>query len=164
MIHYTTTSSIPRQQLETFFKQNWGDTVMAIKGQLIPLLEQDGFVAYLHNQMVGLISYQISAKSCDIISLDSLIENQGIGSQLLTLVEKMALSQHLTEIRLVTTNDNLKALAFYQKRGYYLDQLYPNAATQARQLKPSIPLIAANGILIRDELELRKELFHDNNT
>ena len=56
---------------------------------------------------------------------------------------------------LVTTNDNVDALRFYQRRGMRLVRLWPDAVTQARKLlKPEIPLIGAEGIPIRDELEL----------
>jgi hypothetical protein len=55
----------------------------------------------------------------------------------------------------VTTNDNLGALRFYQRRGFVLAALRPGAITEARRtLKPEISEIGADGIPIRDELEL----------
>ncbi|WP_369751178.1 GNAT family N-acetyltransferase [Brevibacillus sp. BC25] len=62
-------------------------------------------------------------------------------------------------MKLVTTNDNLQAMGFYQKRGYQLHELYINAVDKARQIKPEIPLIADNGIPIRDEILFIKNLF-----
>jgi hypothetical protein len=50
------------------------------------------------------------------------------------------------------------ALRFYQKRGFRLTALYPNALEASRKLKPQISMKAANGIPIRDELELELEL------
>jgi hypothetical protein len=58
----------------------------------------------------------------------------------------------------MTTNDNLRALRFYQRRGLRLAALYPGAVEESRRLKPSIPLIGENGIPIRDELELELDL------
>ncbi len=55
---------------------------------------------------------------------------------------------------LVTTNDNLSALGFYQRYGYELVMVYPRAVDILRELKPAIPLVAANGIPVRDEIEL----------
>ena len=55
---------------------------------------------------------------------------------------------------MITTNDNLNALRFYQKRGFVLAALYPNALERSRALKPSIPPIGMNGIPLRDEIEL----------
>jgi ribosomal protein S18 acetylase RimI-like enzyme len=54
--------------------------------------------------------------------------------------------------------DNLRALGFYQRRGFRLIALYPNALEASRRLKPQISMKAANGIPIRDELELELEL------
>lgn len=69
-------------------------------------------------------------------------------------VKALAPAQGCKRLFLSTTNDNLEALAFYQKRGFRLIRVCPNAVDEARRLKPSIPLVAGNGIAIRDELEL----------
>ncbi len=55
---------------------------------------------------------------------------------------------------MITTNDNLRALGFYQKRGTVLVAVYRNAMDAARKLKPQIPMIGMNGIPLRDEIEL----------
>jgi hypothetical protein len=59
---------------------------------------------------------------------------------------------------LITTNDNLHALGFYQRRGFHLNQVFPGRVDQARKIKPSIPEIGENGIPIRDEIRLEKDL------
>jgi hypothetical protein len=60
---------------------------------------------------------------------------------------------------LVTTNDNLVALRFYQRRGFRLSALRPGAVDEARRrLKPAIPDAGAFGIPLRDELELELRL------
>ena len=56
-------------------------------------------------------------------------------------------------------NDNLRALGFYQRNGFVLAALHPGAVGRIRRLqKPWIPEIAANGIPIRDQLDLDKRL------
>ena len=58
-------------------------------------------------------------------------------------------------LRVVTTDDNVDALRFYQRRGFRLAELRPGAVAEARQsLKPEIPLTGAYGIELRDEIEL----------
>jgi ribosomal protein S18 acetylase RimI-like enzyme len=58
-------------------------------------------------------------------------------------------------IWLVTTNDNVDALRFYQRRGFRLRALRPGAVDEARRLlKPRIPATGIYGIELRDELEL----------
>jgi hypothetical protein len=59
-----------------------------------------------------------------------------------------------SRIWLVTTNDNLRALRFYQRRGLRIVGVDPGAVDRAREMKPSIPTVAENGIPIRDEIRL----------
>ena len=59
----------------------------------------------------------------------------------------------------ITTNDNVDALRFYQRRGFVLTALRPGAVDQARRsLKPEIPLVGDHDIPLRDELELERTL------
>jgi GNAT superfamily N-acetyltransferase len=89
-----------------------------------------------------------------VLSLDSLREGRGVGTALLEMVKDAAREAGCDRIRLITTNDNLDALRFYQKRGFVLVALHRDAVTAARALKPSIPLLGDHGIPIRDELDL----------
>lgn len=59
---------------------------------------------------------------------------------------------------LVTTNDNTRSLRFYQRRGFTVAAVHINALQQARKLKPGIPLTGADGIPLRDEIELEMRL------
>jgi hypothetical protein len=52
---------------------------------------------------------------------------------------------------LITTNSNINALRFWQKRGFRLVHIYLGALEESRKLKPIIPLIDDNGIPIREE-------------
>jgi hypothetical protein len=52
----------------------------------------------------------------------------------------------------------MRALQFYQKRGYCLTKLYPNAMDEVRKVKPSVPELGDNDIPLRDEIELEKIL------
>ena len=61
----------------------------------------------------------------------------------------------------ITTNDNLPALAFYQKRGFRIVAVRPGAIERARVMKPSIPLCGLDSIPIRDEIELEIDLHWD---
>ena len=63
-----------------------------------------------------------------------------------------------TRLVVVTTNDNLHALRFYQRQGFVLAALRPNALAKSRQIKPEIPLIGFDGIPLRDEIELEMGL------
>jgi ribosomal protein S18 acetylase RimI-like enzyme len=60
-------------------------------------------------------------------------------------------------VRVTTTNDNLNALRFYQRRGFRIMGVHPGAVNEARRLKPSIPAIGAYGIPICDEIDLERK-------
>jgi ribosomal protein S18 acetylase RimI-like enzyme len=89
-----------------------------------------------------------------VLSIDSLREGAGVGSALLAAAVAAARAAGCARAYLITTNDNMRALRFYQRRGFALVALRPRAIERARALKPSIPLVGFGGIPLRDELEL----------
>jgi GNAT superfamily N-acetyltransferase len=94
--------------------------------------EQPGLIARQNEEAVGLMTYHMQGGACEIVSLDSLQENKGIGTKLIEAVKQVALQAGCTRSWLITTNDNLHALRFYQKRGFLLVAVYRNAVEQAR--------------------------------
>jgi hypothetical protein len=61
-------------------------------------------------------------------------------------------------LRVTTTNDNLNALRFYQRRGFRMTEVRPGAVDRARSQKPSIPLVGEFGIPIHDEIDLERQI------
>ncbi len=102
---------------------------------------------------MGLITYCLEDKNCEIVSLNSLKPSVGIGTALVEAVKDVAGKSGCKRVWLITTNDNLNALRFYQKRGFSLATIHRNAVEKSRKLKP-IPLTGFDGIPIRDEIEL----------
>ena len=151
-------SNKTRNLVNQFFIDNWFSTDMSIRGKIIDGTKLDGFLLQENETIIGLITYTFFEDICEIVSLDSKRENMGIGSALLKEIEKIAIDNQCKKMRLITTNDNMRALQFYQKRGYCLTKLYPNAMEEVRKQKPSVPLIGDNGIPLRDEIELEKNL------
>lgn len=149
-----------RERVSDFFSKHWGTTEMVLSSGVYHCDELDGYVYKgTKGEIVGLVTYiRHNEEICEVISLDSVDEGQGIGSSLMFVIEEKARGFGAKAVQLITTNDNLHALSFYQKRGYVLKSLYPNAVEIARTIKPSIPFVASNGIPIRDELLLYKQL------
>lgn len=142
-----------------WLREHWGDATMAIRGELLRPADYPGFVALIHNEPVGLATYSISGAVCELLSLDSLRPGQGIGGALVDAVAAAARAAGCTRLQLITTNDNLHALGFYQRRGFRIVGVSPSAVDRARAtLKPAIPVVAENRIPIRDEIELALEL------
>jgi GNAT superfamily N-acetyltransferase len=137
---------------------HWGSNIVVAKGRVLRPAELDGIATFKGKNPVGLLTYRIEGPNCEIVTIDSTTEGEGIGSALINAVKKTAKAKGCNRLWLITTNNNLNALRFYQRRGFRLIALYPNAIEASRKLKPQISMNAANGIPIRDELELELDL------
>jgi len=91
---------------------------------------------------------------CEIVTLDSVTECRGIGTSLIVAVRKVAFRAGCKRVWLITTNDNVKTIRFYQRRGFVLVAVHRNAIDESRKLKPEIPRFGIDGIPIRDEIEM----------
>jgi ribosomal protein S18 acetylase RimI-like enzyme len=152
------TEDLPKDKIIEFFKEHWGSPEMVISSGVFDCSTLNGFAIVKENDIIGLVTYVIRDDECEIISLDSIEEGKGIGTSLVKEVENLAFEKKCKLIKLITTNDNLLALKFYQKRGFVISKVINNAVEKARKLKPEIPLIGNDGIPIRDEIELEKSL------
>lgn len=143
-----------RSWAQDFINREWGPPGIVTRGKLHETTKLSGFVAIENKKPIGLITFTIEGKRCEIVSLNSLKEKQGIGSSLVDEVTKKAKTNGCQRVVVITTNDNSSALRFYQKRGFRIRMVYPNALKAYRKLKPSIPLIGLDGVPLRDEIEL----------
>ena len=137
-----------------FISGRWGAPMVVAHGVVYYPLDLPGFIALDGEEKAGLVTYHIKDNSCEIMTIDSVQQHKGTGTVLLDAVKKAARLAGCTRLWLITTNDNLNALRFYQKRGFVLVSVHPNALEQSRKLKPGIPVIGAFGIPLRDEIEL----------
>lgn len=146
-----------RAWAEGLLDAEFGGRFQARRGELIDVLVLPGFVAERDGRLVGLLTYRREDGTCELAVVVAAERQRGIGSALLD-----ALRLEVTDcerIWLVTTNDNLQALRFYQRRGFVLSALRPGAVDAARkELKHQISTVGEFGIPIRDELELELRL------
>ena len=147
-------TDLDRPWLRQFLAEHWGAELMVIHGERFYPAEHPGFAAFDGDEILGLVTYSLQGDECEILSLDSLREGQGIGSALVESIRQVALKSGIRRLWLITTNDNLNALRFYQKRGFELVAIHRRAVDESRKIKPSIPRIGEFGIPIRDEIEL----------
>jgi GNAT superfamily N-acetyltransferase len=137
-----------------FLHERWGSDRMAAHGVLFFPADHAGFIAERGGEPAGLLTYEIAGDACEITLIDSGPQHAGIGTMLIRAVEDAARRAGCRRLWLVTTNDNVDALRFYQRRGFVLAALRPKALEAARRLKPEIPLVGDYGILLRDEIEV----------
>ena len=141
------------------FLSRWHSDRVASRGVLHAPARLPGFVALLDGQPVALLTYRVAGRECEITTLHSDIERRGAGT---ALIERAILTTRAAGCRrlwLITTNDNTRAMRFYQRRGFTIAAMYPRAVDEARSaLKPEIPLVGNDGIPIRDEIEFEMVL------
>ena len=141
-----------------FLIERWGSDRMIVHGVEYHPHTLPGFATFADDRPIGLITYHIELGSCEIVTIDSDQSGLGIGTASIEAVRNVAREASCKRVWLITTNDNLNALHFYQKRGFVLVAVHRNAVDKARQIKPEIPLTGEYGIPIRDEIELEMEI------
>ncbi len=135
----------------------WGSTRVVTRGRLHDAETLPGLVATIADVPAGLLTYRIDGPALEIVTLNSLRPGRGIGTMLVDGAAEIARRTGCGRVWLVTTNDNLPALRFYQRRGFRLVALRADALAAARCLKPEIPLVGLDNIPLRDEIELERQ-------
>ncbi|MGE5672985.1 MAG: GNAT family N-acetyltransferase [Mycobacterium leprae] len=151
-------SDMDREWLAALWQEEWGGELMVTKGSTYRLQDLQALLAFAAGTPVGAATYRLDGRECELMSINARLGGQGIGTRLLAAVEACAREAGAHRVWLITSNDNLDALRFYQRRGYRLTAVHPNAIDEARRLKPTIPTVGDHGIPLHDELELAKEL------
>jgi N-acetylglutamate synthase-like GNAT family acetyltransferase len=135
--------------------ERWGGPIVVVHGDSIDAMALPALVA---GDQMGLATYCLREPEAELVTLDAVEPRRGIGTQLVDALVQRLEKQGIRRLWVTTTNDNLAALGFYQKRGFRLQRLRAGAVEQARLIKPGIPLVAENGIPIRDEIDLCRDL------
>ena len=124
-------------------------------GTLYTLRDYEGFVATADNQRLGFAVL----REDELLGIAATQSGHGVGSRLMDHCESLLRTREYSSIWLVTTNDNLDAMRFYQRRGYLLDELHKDAFEEVKRLKGISGEVLGNfEIPIRDELVFRKAL------
>jgi RimJ/RimL family protein N-acetyltransferase len=128
-------------------------------GRLEHPLDHPALLAEHEGRLAGVLTYVLSEDSCEILTLHATEQWRGAGTALVQEVERLAREHGCRRLWVLTTNDNVDALRFYQRRGFRLAALNPAAVDEARaRLKPEIPETGNHGIPIRDEIVLELPL------
>ena len=135
---------------------HWGGTQIWSLGRAYEADTLPGFIAELGGERLGEITYAVQpgGYQCEVVTLSAVREGLGIGSRLLNAAVQAARAAGCIRIFLTTTNDNIRAIGFYQLRGWRLAALHKGNVDEARKRVPTIPRIGPSGIPIRDEVEL----------
>ncbi|HET9374932.1 MAG TPA: GNAT family N-acetyltransferase [Chthoniobacterales bacterium] len=145
--------------IEQILNERWGGGRVVVHGETFDACLLPALVA---GERGGLATYQLRQTGerivAELITLDAVIVKRGVGTALIEgLISKLR-AEGVSLVRVTTTNDNLDALRFYQRRGFRIIAVCPGAVDESRRVKPSIPAIGEYGIPIRDEIELERAL------
>jgi GNAT superfamily N-acetyltransferase len=147
-----------RPTLEHFLAR-WHSLRVARRGAIEHPVDHPELIAEEDGRLLGVLTYVIRGPDCEVLTLHTDRRWSGVGSALLAEVERIARAASCGRLWLITTNDNVDALRFYQRRGFRLVALHPGAVDDSRErLKPEIPEVGDHGIPLRDELELEREI------
>ncbi len=152
-------ASVDRATLQAFVVTVWHTEAVVAHGEVIRPMDHPGFAAVESGRIVGHVAYRVDGRRCEIVAIAAEPQGAGVGSRLLDATIGAARAAGSSSVWLTTTNDNLDALRFYQRRGFRLQVLRPGAVDEARRMsKPEIPRIGSGGVPIRDELDLVLDL------
>jgi len=141
------------------FLRRHNSLAVARRGELVEALRHPAMLAWADDELVGVATYVVDGEACELLTLHADMRLTGVGTALVEAVRARALDAGCGLLWVVTTNDNVDALRFYQRRGFRLARLRTGAVDQSRDtLKPEIPAIGDHGIPLRDEIELEMSL------
>jgi ribosomal protein S18 acetylase RimI-like enzyme len=147
-----------RAWAEAAMRDHWGTTRIASRGRLVDAATLPTLVCVEGDERLGLAVYEVTGDDCEVVALRSPAPGRGAGSALVHAVADIARGRCCSRVWLITTNDNLAALRFYQRRGMRLVAVHVGAMDVTRRLKPEVPEIGLDGIPLRDEIELELRL------
>lgn len=147
-----------RDAVNVLLKKEWNCPPSVSRGNAIDTTLLPGFVSLSGNQINGVITYNIKNSECEIVTLNSFEENKGVGTALINAVRSVAKDNKCARIWLITTNDDINAIRFYQIKGFEWVATHINAMNTSRKIKPSIPLTGMYHIPIKHELEFEMKL------
>lgn len=138
--------------------ERWAGPEMLLDGEIVDASSLPGFVAYAGDELVGLVTLIKRDQEWEILTLDSLNRWHGTGTLLLNAVVDDAKASGIDRLTVRTSNDNLDAFRFYQRRGFRLERIAQGVIDAEREKKPEIPLRGDYGIEIRDEVLFSRSL------
>ena len=129
-------------------------------GELVHPLDHPALVAETADgHLLGILTYVPGRdwRECEILTLHAEEQWRGAGTALVEATAQLARRQGCARLWVITTNDNVDALRFYQRRGFCMMRVHRGAVDRSRaSLKPEIPAVGAYGIPLRDEIELER--------
>lgn len=141
-----------REDVAQFVEKHWHSRLVMSRGRQFYPHQERGFYERHEGQIVALLTYHLDGESMEILTLNSTLAGHGIGSSLMLSAIEIARTCNCSQVALTTTNDNLRAIGFYQRLGFRMVAVNVGVVDEARKIKPEIPELGERGIPIHDEI------------
>jgi ribosomal protein S18 acetylase RimI-like enzyme len=132
-------SAAQRPVLDELLARSWGGPLAVAHGTVYDLPALPAVVAVHSGRIVGGITYRAGHDGLELTSVDAFTPRRGIGTALVGAPAAEARRRGLDRVWCTTTNDNLDALRFYQRRGFRLVALRPGAVDDSAGSRTSRP-------------------------
>jgi GNAT superfamily N-acetyltransferase len=146
------------EAVRNLLTDRWAGPEILLDDEMVDASKLPGFLALDEGDLVGLVTLIKRPDEWEILTLDSLSRWGGTGTLLLNAVIDQARENGLKRLFVRTSNDNLDAFRFYQRRGFRLERIVQGVIDKERELKPDLPLRGDYGIEIHDEVLLARSL------
>jgi ribosomal protein S18 acetylase RimI-like enzyme len=137
----------------------WDETKVDCFGRAYDVLACPAFLACDGDDLVGLASYAVEPdwNAVVLVLLNVLpgYQDRDGGGRLIAAVVGEAARLRQARVLVATSNDDLVALALYQRQGFHLAELIPGAIAQHHGGE----LVGFAGIPVRDEIRLERPVF-----
>ena len=143
-----------RPTVEWLTTQLWGAAEVVVHDGVFYPAALPGFIAERTGRIAGLVTFEVRQAVLEIATINALDLYQGIGTMLIEAVRTEAKRLGCHQVTLTTTNDNIGALRFYQRRGFRVAAYRHGAVDRSRLRKPAIPRHGEYGIPLHDEIDL----------
>ena len=145
-----------RAAARELFARDFGRTRIVAFGEVMDIDAMPALVAIQYTDPSGALAYRLLGDALHIVALatDPMSQRSGVGGHLVAEAELLARRLGLKRLIVSTSNDNLPALYFYQRRGYRMTVLVPNSILGLTKHE----VAGFAGIPVRDEVRLEKTL------
>jgi ribosomal protein S18 acetylase RimI-like enzyme len=141
-----------RERLEELALHFWGETEVECFDGVYDVLELPALVAELGSEVLGAVSYAVDGERMNLVMFNVLpdFQGRGVGKALLQAAVEKARMLGLTRLVVATSNDDLPALAFYQRARFTVEAVVPGRILEHHGGEEGFA-----GIPVRDEIRLQ---------
>ncbi len=149
-----------RAAARELFARDFGRTKIVAYGEVMDIDQMPALVAVRYADPSGALAYRLHGDALHIVALatDPMWQRSGVGGHLVAEAELIARRLNLRRLVVSTTNDNLPALYFYQRRGYRMTDFVPSSII----MHTGQEVAGFAGIPVRDEVRLEKTLVEES--